>query len=356
MSAALTETMSEPMDAVAKPVGTEAPATARDCRPELSIIIISFNTRDLLRQCLELVIAEASGLPSEILVVDNASRDGSAEMVEREFPAVQLIRSDVNLGFGNANNVALDLARGRYLVLLNSDAFMARGALELAIKHMEEHPECGLGGGLLVGRDGAWQPSARKFHSVFADAVVLTGLAGKFPRSRLFGRFDRTWADTYAAAPVDWVPGAFSIVRPEALRKVGNFDPAFFLYYEEVDLCRRMKRAGYEIWYWPDVVITHIGGESSRQLKSLEFSGAAAQVALWRMRSTLLYYRKHHGARVHLALWMERTIYGLTVLRNSFSLEPRRKERKRHFQAMRALLLQAWSDTRGGRISPPRPW
>jgi GT2 family glycosyltransferase len=221
---------------------------------------------------------------------------------------------------------------------------------------MDADPNCALGGGLLIGRDGAWQPSARSFHSVSGDAVMLTGLAAKFPRSRIFGSFDRTWADARISSAVDWVPGAFSIIRPSALRQAGFFDPAFFLYYEEVDLCRRLKQAGYSVWYWPDVVITHVGGESSRQIKTMNFSSTAAQVVLWRMRSTLLYYRKHHGTRARLAFWMERTLYAAAMLRNSFSSNPDRQQRKQHFRTQRALLLQAWRDTDGGRVSPPRPW
>ena len=323
---------------------------------DASIIIVSFNTRVVLRECLESVLRESAGLRVEILIVDNHSSDGSPEMVESEFPQVRLIRSDVNLGFGAANNVALEQARGKYFVLLNSDAFFEPNALKLAIKHMDETPGCGLGGGLLVGRDGAWQPSARTFHSVPGDLIVMTGLAAKFPKSKLFGDFDRTWADRNEAASVDWVPGAFSIIRPEAIRKVGSFDPAFFLYYEEVDLCRRIKSAGYSIWYWPDVVIVHIGGESSRQLKSLEFSSQAAQVVLWRMRSTLLYYRKHHGWQAWLAKWVETTMARITVMRNRLSSDPQRIERGKRYETLIALMNQAWKDTRGGRISPPRPW
>jgi len=323
---------------------------------DASIIIVSFNTRVVLRECLESVLRESAGLRVEILIVDNHSSDGSPEMVESEFPQVRLIRSDVNLGFGAANNVALEQARGKYFVLLNSDAFFEPNALKLAIKHMDETPGCGLGGGLLVGRDGAWQPSARTFHSVPGDLIVMTGLAAKFPKSKLFGDFDRTWADRNEAASVDWVPGAFSIIRPEAIRKVGSFDPTFFLYYEEVDLCRRIKSAGYSIWYWPDVVIVHIGGESSRQLKSLEFSSQAAQVVLWRMRSTLLYYRKHHGWQAWLAKWVETTMARITVMRNRLSSDPQRIERGKRYETLIALMNQAWKDTRGGRISPPRPW
>ena len=327
-----------------------------DGSPDVSIVIVSFNTRDVLRECLTSVVRECSGLHAEILVVDNASSDASSQMVQSEFPQATLIRSEVNLGFGAANNVALDRARGRYFVLLNSDAFFVPGSLKLAIKHMDDAPGVALGGCKLIGRDGSWQPSSRCFHSVLGDAIVLTGLAARFPKSRFFGRFDRTWADELKPTRVDWVPGAFCIIRPEALAKVGLFDPAFFLYYEEVDLCRRMHQAGLQVWYWPDIKVVHLGGESSRQLTSLEFSSRAAQVVLWRMRSTLLYYRKHHGAQVLIAKWMEKGLYWITVVRNSLSRLPGRRERGRTGRKMLALMDEAWKDTAGGRVSPPRPW
>jgi GT2 family glycosyltransferase len=323
---------------------------------DISLIIVSFNTRDVLRESLQSVEREIGDLRVEIFVVDNNSRDGSVEMIEAEFPQVRVLRSEVNLGFGAANNVALALAQGRYIVLLNSDAFLCPDSLRLSVQHMDDQPGVGLAGGRLVGRDFSWQPSARMFPSIVSDFLVLTGLAAKFPKSRFFGYFDRTWANPLQAAEVDWVPGAYSIIRTEALRKVGFFDPDFFLYSEEVDLCRRIQRAGYKILYWPDIVVIHIGGESSRQIKTLEMSSAGAQLVRWRMRSTLLYYRKHHGIRARLAFWMERSLYAASMLRNSLTINPVRKQRKQYFRSQRALLLQAWKDTDGGRISPPRPW
>ena len=331
--------------------------SATDSSPcDASIIIVSFNTRDLLRECLESVIRESVNLAVEILVVDNNSRDGSPRMVEEEFPQVRLLRSDINLGFGSANNLALTQARGRYIVLLNSDAFFQSSALEAAIRHMDETPDCGLGGGRLIGRDGSWQPSARSFHTITRDLIVFTGLATKFPKSRFFGQFDRTWADQFQAAPVDWVPAAFSIIRPAAIEKAGFFDPAFFLYYEEVDLCHRIKQAGYTIWYWPDIVVIHIGGESSRQIRTPDAASKAAQVDMWRMRSTLLYYRKYHGALASMAKWLEIGLYRVTVLRNRFSRIPLRRQRAQRHRTLIALMKQAWKDTSGGRVSPPRPW
>src|ERR1700689_1574604 len=156
---------------------------------DVSIVIVSFNTRDVLRECLQSVERESAGLRVEVLVVDNHSSDGSPEMIESEFPQVRLFRGDVNLGFASANNVALEVARGRYSVLLNSDAFLCPDAITLAVQYMDQQPSVGLAGARLVGRDYSWQPSARMFPSLLTDFFVLTGLAGKFPKSRIFGSF-----------------------------------------------------------------------------------------------------------------------------------------------------------------------
>jgi GT2 family glycosyltransferase len=330
----------------------------------VSVIVISFNTRDLLRECLQSLLLECERLPgnvsAEILVVDNASRDGSAGMVENEFGSsavpVRVIRSDVNLGFGGANNLALDQARGRYIVLLNSDAFLDSGALNLAVEHMDRSPATGFGGAKLVGRDRVMQPSARCFHSTWNDGLILTGLAARFPQSRIFGAPDRTWADPDVAASVDWVPGAFMIMRREALAKIGAFDPRFFLYYEETDLCRRVKAAGFDVAYWPDIVVTHLGGESGKQLTSLNTSKAASRVELWRMRSTLLYYRKHHGWKVQGARALEWLLYMVRYWRNRNSKDELRRARAEESRQLANLMQQAWKDTNGGRVSPAQPW
>jgi GT2 family glycosyltransferase len=332
---------------------TAAPAASSI---DISLIIVSFNTREVLRESLESVERERGNYRLEVFVVDNHSHDGSVAMVEAEFPHVRVLRSPVNLGFGAANNVALELATGRYIVLLNSDAFLLPDSLRLSVDHMDADPAVGLAGGRLVGRDMALQPSARMFPSILSDFLVMTGLAHKFPQSKFFGQFDRTWADPLQAAEVDWVPGAFSIIRREALRKVGFFDPEFFLYSEEVDLCRRIQNAGYKIMYWPDIAVIHVGGESSRQIKTLEMSSSGAQLIRWRMRSTLLYYRKHHGFSAWLAKMLELSLYHLTALRNSLSSDPARQEKVARNRNLARLMHQAWADTRGGRSSPPRPW
>jgi GT2 family glycosyltransferase len=325
-------------------------ASNRSVAPQVTIVIVSFNTRELLRECILTLQREAGGVVYETIVVDNASRDGSADMITSQFPDVRLIRSETNLGFASANNRAFEIARGRYLVLLNSDALLTPGALPLSVMHMEENPAVGLGGARLVGRDGSWQPAARMFPSPLNELLMMSGLAANYPDSHFFGRADRTWANPGEAAAVDWVPGAYSIIRKDVLDRVGYFDERFFLYYEEVDLCRRIRAAGYEIWYWPDVVTVHLGGESSRQVSGLELSSSGSQLTLWRMRSELLYYRKHHGA---LGAWS-------AMLLESW-WNRARKLRNRggdscDAQATVSTMKQAWAETHGGAVSPPRPW
>ena len=324
--------------------------------PLASIVVVSFNTRALLRDCLASLQAETQGIEHEVFVVDNHSGDGSPEMVEREFPRVRLLRSDTNLGFAAANNRAFAHCSGRYVVLLNSDAFLNQGALRLALDHMDARPQAGLAGARLVGRDESWQPSARMFPSLLNEFLSLSGLSMRYRHSRLFGRQDRTWADPMEPAQVDWVPGAFAIIRREALQRVGYFDEAFFLYYEEVDLCRRFRDAGYEIWYWPDIVVLHLGGESSKTVESLSMSKSGAQLTLWRMRSEFLYYRKHLGSLAWSVKALEQTWHWLRGRKNSRSPDPGRRAKADDSQQIVALLDRAWQETGGGRFSPQRPW
>ena len=324
--------------------------------PLVSVVIVSFNTRNLLRDCLRELEGETKDIASEVFVVDNNSADGSADMVEAEFPEVSLIRSSINLGFAAANNRAFPQCKGKYVVLLNSDAFLRASALQRSIDHMESRPAAGLGGAKLVGRDGSWQPSARMFPSLLNEFLSMSGLSAKFAKSRLFGRQDRTWADQGEPAEVDWVPGAFSIIRRDVLEQIGYFDESFFLYYEEVDLCWRIKKAGYEVWYWPDIEVVHLGGESSKTMNSLSMSKSGAQLTLWRMRSELIYYRKHLGCSAWMVKKLEELWHGVRAWKNRTDEDTTRAGKARDSQTTITLMKQAWSETQGGRLSPQRPW
>lgn len=323
---------------------------------DASVVIVSFNTRELLRECILTLKREAGGIAYETIVVDNASRDGSADMVASTFPEVRLIRSDTNLGFAAANNRAFEVACGRYIALLNSDAFLHTDALRRSVEHMDANPRAGLGGGRLVGRDGAPQPSARMFPSPLNNLLTISGVAAKFPGSRLLGRANRTCADPFSPAQVDWIPGAFSIIRRSVLDKVGFFDERFFFYCEEVDLCRRIKAANYEVWYWPDVEVVHLGGESAKTYETLNPSGSR-EIELWRMRAGLLYFRKHHGAYGAWAtMLLESWWHRLRAARNVNSNSAERHAKVAVSKTLIATMKQAWADTRGGKVSPARPW
>lgn len=326
--------------------------------PDATVIVVSFNTCEILRRCLKSLAGAGGGLSVETIVVDNASRDASADLVAREFPWVRLVRSETNLGFAAANNVGFELASGRYLVLLNPDAELRSDGLAQAIERMDENPRTGLAGARLVNRHGDDEPSARSFPSLVNEVLVLSGLAARFPHSRLFGRFDRTWADPASAAEVDWVPGAFVIIRREALRAVGPFDERFFLYYEEVDLCRRLRAAGWAIWYWPEIVVRHLGGESAKTIDGSEISSSGSQLVLWRMRSALLYYRKHHGyLNARLLATLEIVWHGLRRLKAGLTASrPASEARAAESARLVGLMRRAWKETRGGRISPSTPW
>lgn len=310
--------------------------------PDLSVIVVSYQTREMTRRCLETLKEQSCGLRLETIVVDNGSTDGSLEMLNA-FPGIRVIALERNIGFGPANNRALAEAAGRYFVLLNSDAFLQPQALRRAFDHMEKTPDAGAGGGRLSGPDGTPQPSAWRFPLPWRDFLVYSGIAARMPHS-----------PAARAASVDWVPGAFLILRPEALRKAGLFDERFFLYYEEVDLCRRLKAAGYSVWFWPDVEVVHVGGESAKKITAA-LSESARRAALWRFRSECLYYRKHHPALTWLSWLLECGWLAVRWLRNAMSADRARQSKAKETASLLRLANQAWADTAGGR-RPPAEW
>jgi GT2 family glycosyltransferase len=323
-------------------------------RLDLSVLIVTYNSARLIGPLLSRLREELAGVAAEVVVVDNASADGTAARIRREHPWVTLVASAANLGFAAGNNLAAKHAAGRYLMLLNPDAIPAAGALARGIELMDQHPGVGLAGGELRGADGSRQPSARMFPMLRDELFTLSGLAARYPRSRLFARLDRRWADPEAAAEVDWIPGAFVFIRAQDFATLSGFDERFFMYYEEVDLCRRLRAAGRRIQYWPELKAMHIGGESAKTVKQARVSKAGSQLESWRMRSGLLYYRKHHGAWGAAGLYaLER---GWHKLREWKAHWRGRGEQAADLGMHCAQLVAAWRDTAGGTRSPAGPW
>lgn len=323
-----------------------------DTKPLVSILVVSFNTKGLLKRCLEELLNEVNDVPSEIIVVDNASKDGSADMVTEAFPEVKLIRSPVNLGFAAANNLGFKACEGKFIVLLNSDAFIRSGGLKIALDKIQKDPWVGLGGAKLVGEDDAWQPSFRQFPSLWNEFLQLSGLADRFPQSKFFGKYNHTCDDQNKSTETDWVPGAFAIMPRQVIEKIGFFDEQFFLYYEEVDLCKRIQQAGFKIAYWPEVVVTHLGGASAMTVLQQSVTSKANQLVLWSFRSQFLYYRKHHGRCYAWLVYRFQVLWHALRKLKNWAHADKREESDR----WQALIRQAWVDTQGGAVSPDRPW
>ena len=266
-----------------------ADSTMKEATVTLSVVLVNYNTAHLLDEVFGALEAASEGVSLQIIVVDNASRDNSLEVLRTRYPHVELIANTTNVGFGRANNQALPLVRGRYVLLLNTDAFVSPDSLRTTLACMEQHPRCGILGVRLVGRDGALQPSCRYFPTPFNGFILVTGLTRFFPSVRMVD--DMQW-DHAALRECDWVPGCYYLMRRELIEQVGLFDPRYFLYYEEVDHCFAAKRAGWQVLYCPDTTVVHIGGESAKADDKLT---AARQISTLQIESELIFFRKHHG-------------------------------------------------------------
>jgi N-acetylglucosaminyl-diphospho-decaprenol L-rhamnosyltransferase len=268
---------------------------------DLSVIIVSWNVRDLLRKCLWAVDRgpwSVDGVPTtdhrplstEVIVVDNASSDGTVEMLRAEFPDVRVIPNSENVGFTRGNNQALAVAQGRYLFLLNPDTELRPGALQTLIDYADAHPHAGIIGPRLFYGDGTLQSSRRRFPTLATAFLESTKLQQWFPRNRALTRYYMLDMSDDATQEVDWVNGSAMFVRREVYDQIGGFDEAFFMYSEELDWCYRAKQAGWQIVYLPTAQITHYEGKSSEQV--------VAARDIYFHSSKIRFFRKYRGALV----------------------------------------------------------
>lgn len=259
---------------------------------DVSIVIVSYNTRRVLRDCLSSVSAGCRGVNSETFVVDNASQDDSAGMIRAEFGSIRLIENPTNVGFAAANNQALNLAGGRYVVLLNPDTVLGPGSITTLVRFMDGRPAAGYCGPRLVNGDRSHQPSSRRFPSVFTPAFAMLGLDRRWPTSRHSGSLHGEHGDR-GRFRADWLSGACLMVRRAAIEQVGLLDEGFFMYFEETDWCHRMAEAGWEGWYLGDAEVVHLGGQSvSHGDEAKPFSGD--HPVHW-IRSSRRYKRRYFG-------------------------------------------------------------
>lgn len=231
----------------------------------LSVVFLSYNTRDLTRQALNSVLAAAEGLEAEIFVVDNASTDGSADMVAEEFPQVKLVCNEANVGFSAGNNVALRQVAGEYALLINTDTIVRRDALHTMVDFLDAHPEAGACGCKILDPDGSLQLDSRRgFPTPLAAFCKMSGLSRLFPKHPLMARYHLTHLDPEQTAEIEVLSGSCMMVRKAAMDQVGLLDEDYFMYGEDIDWCYRFHRAGWKIYYVPTTAIIHFRGESGR--------------------------------------------------------------------------------------------
>ncbi|MGZ3493880.1 MAG: glycosyltransferase family 2 protein [Thermodesulfobacteriota bacterium] len=279
---------------------------------DLSIIIVNWNTRDLLIQCLESIFRTARGVDLEVFVVDNGSTDGSARVVKERFPVVKVIENQGNIGFAGANNQALKISGGKYSLLLNPDTQVKGKAIEELISFMEAHPRAGISGVQLLNSNGSKQNSIANFPCLTTELLNKSLLRRLFPK-----KFPGKETNYSEPIEVDSVIGACMMVRRRAAEQVGILDEDYFLFLEETDWCYRMKNAGWKIYHVPQAEVDHFQGKSAEEVKK------KARVEFYRSRYH--FFRKNKGTCqwfiLLIGLWIKLVAeFLLTGLSNLFTL------------------------------------
>jgi N-acetylglucosaminyl-diphospho-decaprenol L-rhamnosyltransferase len=292
---------------------------------DLLIVVVNYNTCDLLRDCLASIYDSRGDFSYQVCVVDNNSHDGSVEMVRQEFPQAQLIASSINGGYAYANNLGLrafgfqnaplaghpSSLAPRYALLLNADTLLPPSALQEMLDFMEAHPEAGAAGPRLVREDGSLDLACRRsFPTPSAFFYRMMGLSKLFPKSPRFGRYNLTYLDPDELTEVDSVVGAFMLVRGETIHQVGLLDEAFFLYGEDLDWAYRIRKAGWKIYYNPQVTVLHVKGASTRK------HSRKARYEFYRAMD--IFYRKHYAATT--PFWLHWLIVAGIILQGGMAM------------------------------------
>ena len=235
---------------------------------ELSVIIVSFNVREFLKHCLLTVKKASENIDCEIFVVDNNSADGSGNMVEREFPEIILIKNEINSGFSAANNQAIKLSKGRFILLLNPDTLVEHDTFEKCITFMNTHPDAGALGVRMINGDGTFLPESKRALPTPGTAFFKSfGFSYLFPASVIFNRYYLTHIDSFETSVTEVISGAFMFIRKETISRTGLLDEDFFMYGEDIDMSYRMLQTGYNNYYFPETQIIHFKGSSTDREK-----------------------------------------------------------------------------------------
>ncbi len=274
------------------------PPDDNSVNPDVSIIIVNWNLKDYLRSCLKSV-AQFGGNAVETIVVDNASTDGSADMVEKDFPEVQVIRNHENVGFSRANNQAIDVARGRYYFLLNNDTLLYDGSLPLLMEFMDNHANAGICGPRVINEDRSFQVRSKgKFPSI-KTALGHFFLTETWQRNRNRPPGFYEFSDEMAIRQVDWVSGCALLARREAVDTIGLLDAEVFMYCEDVDWCYRMAKAGWQVYYVPSSLVLHYAGKSMKKQKGKVVGAHRAGLIAFYSK----YHSRFNSAIFEIVLW-----------------------------------------------------
>ena len=255
---------------------------------DISVVIVAWNAQHYLKLCLESLAAAPPRRSMEVLVVDNASADGTVEMVEMQFPWVKLIKSPENLGFSKGNNVAIRQAQGRYIALVNPDVIVLPGCLDALADFLDQHPEVGNVGPRVFNPDMTQQSTCRRFPTLWNNFCSATALATTFAKSRIFAGEHMWFFPHDRTLAVEVIVGCFSFIRREAFDSVGLLDEDLFMYGDDVDWCRRARNGGWEVVFYPGARAIHDRGKTTAPYP--------VRFALAQQRSVLYYWSKHHGS------------------------------------------------------------
>ena len=311
-------------------------AAAKNVSIDVSFIIVSWNTKDCLLKCLRSLAQTGKGCVGEIIVVDNASADGSSQVVQENFPNVRLVQNEKNVGFARANNAGIQLARGRYLCLINSDVEMLDGCVATLLREMDAQPKIGMIGPKLLERDGRTQISCWGFPSLWNMFCCALFLDRLFPKVALFNGYQMMHRQRDGAQDVDILGGAFWLTRREAVQKVGGLDEGFFMYGEDMDWCKRFWQKGWRIHFHPSACAIHYGGASS--------ANAPTRFYIEMQRANLQYWRKHHSGVAWIAIYLIYCLHHLVRIATHFGAMLVRASRRadHRFKVQRSMACLAW--------------
>jgi len=304
---------------------------------DLSIVIVNWNTREMLRDCLESLQAPLDGIQAEVIVVDNASEDGSVEMVGEYFQDVRLIANLDNRGFAAANNQGFDGASGRHVLLLNSDTLVHGDVLVRSIEYLDTHPKVGMMGCKVLNDDGTTQLTCSRFPS-FSNLLLQTFGANRLG-GRYFSRYQMLDWDRDDEREVDVVSGCYLMVRASVIEEIGRLDEAFFCYGEETDWCRRCQDAGWQLMFAPVGEITHFGSGSTRALNHVR--------DLMLSEGTIRLQRKHNGHAAAVFMWLLLLVFNsmrsvFWTLRTALDSTDTTNRRAQHFRRIVRDFTRAW--------------